>query len=500
MTRATALARFTQVCWILFLVALPVTNFPYFPPSMGGDSLVRPLSVYPLIVLMILITIPRLLRRPIPRTFFTILPFVIVVAITSLLSLLSGMDSLLGVSIGERTLRAMITLGVGLSTYFTVTLVPQSLHDLRASLRWIYLGSALAMAWGSIQAVYVIAWNPVVFGWANKMQSLVASRPLFESRISGPTYEPNWFAKQICLVTLPWLLSAILRRDTVFSRRWGWLTVEWLLTAWSVVMITFTFSRAGILLMLILIFIAVAFLRPERSNLKLVRRPGFPRLARRFLEAALALSIVAGSILLLGSNNAFFARLWNYWEGQSARNLADYFEFLGFGARVTFGATAYRIFEDHPAIGVGLGNYAFYFEDNLPDRLLAETPEVLKLLTQNANRYRLITPKNLYLRILSETGVIGFGTFLVFIIAVLGCALALWVSPGRGVQYWGMAGLLTVVSFAFLGLSFDSFAFPDMWVSFGMISAAVQIFITSNGQQTVVGQSGRQELFPESRA
>jgi O-antigen ligase len=209
---------------------------------------------------------------------------------------------------------------------------------------------------------------------------------------------------------------------------------------------------------------------------------------------------VAGSILLLGSNNAFFARLWNYWEGQSTRNLADYFEFLGFGARVTFGSTAYRIFEDHPAIGVGLGNYAFYFEDNLPDRLLAETPEVLKLLTQNANRFRLITPKNLYLRILSETGLLGFGAFLVFIIAISGCTLALWFFPGRGVQYWGMAGLLTVVSFAFLGLSFDSFAFPDMWVSFGMISAAVQIFITTNGRQTAAVQTGSQELFPDPQA
>jgi O-antigen ligase len=500
MKRFTVVAWVTRLCWVLFLVTLPVTNFPYFPPSLGGDALVRPLALYPLIALLFLVTIPRLLHRAAPRTFYSILPFVIVACAASLLSLLSGTDSLLGVSIGERTLRALITLGVGLATYFTVTLMPQSREELRGTLRWIYLGSALAMAWGSLQAVYVIDWNPELYAWAGKIQSLLTSRALFENRISGPTYEPNWFAKQICLVTLPWLLAAIYQRDTVFPRRWGWLTVEWLLAIWSVILVTLTFSRAGIMLVLILVFIGAAFLRlqPEGATRSPQARPARP--VRRLIEAILALSLALGSILILGSNNAFFSRLWNYWREQPAGSVGEYFEFLGFGSRVTFGVTAYRIFEDHPMLGVGLGNYAFYFEENLPDRLLAETPEVLNLLTQNASRYRLITPKNLYLRILAETGLVGFGAFLAFIVAIAGSALALWLYPRQAVKYWGAGGLLTVVSFAFLGLSFDSFAFPELWVSFGMISAAVYIFIVQEHRPAVNDQAGIRELLPESQA
>ena len=150
-------------------------------------------------------------------------------------------------------------------------------------------------------------------------------------------------------------------------------------------------------------------------------------------------------------------------------------EYLGFGARFTYLSTAYRIYEEHSWFGVGLGNYAFYFEDNLPDQLLAETPEVLHILTQSADRYRLITPKNLYLRILAETGLIGFGAFLVFLIAIAGSAIYLYLSRHKEDRFWGTGGLYAFVSFIFLAFSFDSFAFPNMWVVFGMITAATWI-------------------------
>jgi hypothetical protein len=39
-----------KTCWVLFLVCLPVTSFPFFPPALGGGALVRPLSLYPLII------------------------------------------------------------------------------------------------------------------------------------------------------------------------------------------------------------------------------------------------------------------------------------------------------------------------------------------------------------------------------------------------------------------------------------------------------------------
>lgn len=461
--------------WILFLIALPITNFPYFPSGFGGDSLVRPLSVFPLLLLLALVTIPVALKLALPRTILALLPFVIIAILSSMISLLHGLDSLLGISVLQRVLRALTTLGIGLAVYLTTSIVSSSYVSLRTTLRWIYIGWSAALLWASLQAVYVINYSPTYFQWIRSIQQHISTRNLIENRISGTTFEPNWFAEQICLLLLPWLLASVTNRFSVFNLRWRWLTIEWFLLGWAVAILALTFSRAGLVSFLILLFVGFVFLRsntPANTNYK---RPTYLVFGRRFIEASLAILIILVGLYLIGSKNTFFSRLWDYWEREKKVSIENYLEYLGFGARFTYLSTAYRIYEEHPWFGVGLGNYAFYFEDNLPDQLLAETPEVLHILTQSADRYRLITPKNLYLRILAETGLIGFGAFLVFLIAIAGSAIYLYLSRHKEDRFWGTGGLYAFVSFIFLAFSFDSFAFPNMWVVFGMITAATWI-------------------------
>jgi O-antigen ligase len=125
---------------------------------------------------------------------------------------------------------------------------------------------------------------------------------------------------------------------------------------------------------------------------------------------------------------------------------------------------------------VGLGNYAFYFPQMMPDTPLATSPELLRLLLPTGNRERLITPKNFYLRLLAETGLVGLGVFIAFLVALLGCALFLWFSSDREQKFWGRAGLLALVAFVVSAVSFDSFAIPNMWVVFGLTTSAAWIF------------------------
>jgi hypothetical protein len=88
---------------------------------------------------------------------------------------------------------------------------------------------------------------------------------------------------------------------------------------------------------------------------------------------------------------------------------------------------------------------------------------------------RLITPKNLIIRIMAETGVVGLSTFIAFIMAILGSALYLWFSPHKEVKFWGIGGLLGLIAFGLAAFSFDSFAIPNMWVMFGLITAAMRL-------------------------
>jgi O-antigen ligase len=137
--------------------------------------------------------------------------------------------------------------------------------------------------------------------------------------------------------------------------------------------------------------------------------------------------------------------------------------------------TAYRIFEAYPVLGVGLGNYAFYFDEKLPDQPWDLQKEIVRQITPMEGRNQLITPKNLYARLLAETGLFGTAAFTTFLIAILGCLLFLWFSPTPDFKFWGLSGFLAMVVFGMVILSFDSFALPNMWVVFGLITAAAHI-------------------------
>jgi O-antigen ligase len=406
------------------------------------------------------------------------IPFVIVALISTLLASLQGLESLQGITPAARTFRVLVTLGVGSSIYLLVTLWPENENDLKFSLRWLYAGFSLALLWGTLQMVYVINFIPRWFDLLSRAQQYISIRKLFVNRVSGLTYEPNWFADQISFLLLPWLLAAVLSGFTVFRWRWRWLTIELFLLVWALVILPFTFSRAGLLVMIFLVVVGVLFFRSSKEKLQ-VERPGRKFPWRRIFEVAILLAVLVVLIFFAGSRNDLFARIWQYWERAPREGYIPYFvnylEFLGFGARFTYMETAYRIFDQNPVLGVGLGNYAFYFNENLPDRPLATVPEVLRLVVPESVGARLITPKNLVIRILAETGILGLSTFIAFIMAVLGSALYMWFSPLKEVKFWGNAGLLGLIAFGLVAFSFDSFAIPNMWVVFGLITAAMRL-------------------------
>ncbi len=474
------LSRIEKIAWILFLVALPVTSFPYFPPTFGGGALVRPLSLYPLLILLVLVTIPRLFTRPLPKTILSLLPFALVAIASSAISLLRNIEPALGISVVERVARAVVTLGVGGAIYLTVVLMPLTPEDLKATLRWIYTGMGIAMFVGSLQTLYIIHFIPGWFKLMNEIQKYVSTRRLINNRISGLTYEPNWFAEQIGFLLLPWLLASVLNGYSAFKWRWHKVTVEWILLIWAIGLLPFTYSRAGVLNLVGLAFVGIFFFRfrPDKKKSESVESASDKRKrwVRLGLEAGLAIVLIFGTIFVAGSRNEFFSRIWSYWFTKSNPTIAGYVKYLGFGARFTYSETAFNTYTAFPVFGVGLGNFAFFFDEMLPERPITLTPEVLRLITPEEGRNRLITVKNFYLRLLSETGLVGTAAFFAFLAAVGGCAVYLWLSPTRELSFWGTAGLLGMLAFALSAFSFDSLALPNMWVILGLTTAAAAIY------------------------
>ncbi|HZD56807.1 MAG TPA: O-antigen ligase family protein [Anaerolineales bacterium] len=463
-----------KAAWALFFVSLPVTGFPYLPPALGGVALVRPLAIYPLIILLIVATIPRLIGEPVPKPFVPLLVFVIVVVAGSLWAFLGGVDGLLGVSLLDRTIRSLLTLGLGVAFYMTVALLPRNHQDMRYCLRWLYAGFAIALLWGSLQVVYVLHYSPEYFQWMGEVQKYISIRRLIPKRVSGLTYEPNWFAEQISFLLMPWLFASVLSRTTVFRWKSRWITIELLLLIWSVFVLIFTYSRAGLVVCAAVLFLGVLLYRPSKVENITTAKLGWARLAKRVALGGMTILVLGGLIFWVGSRNGYFSRLWRYWTDEESTG--EYWTYIAFSQRFIYWETAFHMFESHPLFGVGVGNYAFHFEEMLPDRPLFKMPELLRLITPEQGRARLVTAKNLYARLMAETGLVGTASFVVFLISMLGWVIFFWLSPFKEGKFWGIAGILGFVAFALAAFSFDSFALPNMWVMFGLFTAASRVF------------------------
>jgi len=463
-----------KICWGLLFFTLPVTSFPFFPSDIGGKTMVRPLAIYPLILLFILFTIPILFKRPAPKTFLPIFAFVVVAIISSIISLSSDLDALRGITVTSRLVRNISTLGLGIAFYLTVTLLPKTWDDMRFSLRWLYAGFALALLWGTLQIIYVINFSSPYFKLLGSLQSFVSTRKLFPTRISGFTYEPKWFAEQLCFLLIPWLLGAILTQRSIFTWRYRGISVELILLGWASIVLVFTYSRTGLFILSVLIVLSFFIYRSQTLT-----KPGggskSPRSKRkRILETSILVIVILLVIYILGAQNPYFSRLWRYWTEAKKRN-RPYLEYIAIQQRFVYWQTAYNTFEAYPLLGVGLGNYAFYFDEMLPNQPWDRQKEIMRQITPTEGRDRLITPKNLYARLLAETGIIGTAIFTTFVIAILGCVLFLGFSNAPEERYWAISSVLAMIVFLIVVFSFDSFALPNMWVVFGLITAAAHI-------------------------
>jgi O-antigen ligase len=189
--------------------------------------------------------------------------------------------------------------------------------------------------------------------------------------------------------------------------------------------------------------------------------------------AAIVLALAAG-LYAVGSQNPYFSRLWRYWTENKARN-RTYLQYIAFDQRFLYWSTALRVYETSPLVGVGLGNYAFYFADLAPDQSYELQKEVMRQITPGEGRDRLITPKNLYARLIAETGLLGVAFFTAFLLAASGCVLYLWYSSSAEARFWALGGFFSIVVLAIVIFSFDSLARPNMWVALGLITAAAHL-------------------------
>jgi O-antigen ligase len=466
------LKRVLRSLWAITLLSLPVTSFRYFP-GLSETTFVRPLAFYPIILLLPILAIQvirKKMRTPWPGSLLVLGVFLLVTLVASTIGGMYAPLVLRGHTYLERVVRAWLTVLIGLTFFVSAIWMNQEERDLKFSLRWLGIGLVLDILWSGVQAISFytpLLDKVVVTHWqlAFSMRELVRT-----NRVSGLAYEPAWLAGQLATLYLPWLFAAVLTR-THFTR-FKWL--EPLLLGLTGLLLLSTYSRGGLVtalgaVVLTLLMVGGPIMRSvwrwfvEGFELNRdVKNRRYLAFVVRVGTVLAVLLVLIGSFALLGQKN-YFARIWN----SRAETLADFVIENSAGARGAYAWAAFSAFNEHPWLGVGLGASGFYIYDHLPDWSLTTVPEIARQLNPSNRLYP--NPKNFYLRVLVETGLVGFSVYLAFIIGMLGDALAFFRTPGF-FRFIGIAGVFSWFAISIYNLTQDSFATVNIWINFGMIA------------------------------
>jgi O-antigen ligase len=395
--------------------------------------------------------------------------FILAVLATSMAGVFHAPLELRGQSYWGRNLRAWVTVVIGLAFFLAAAWMNRNQDDLKFSVRWLLAGLVSDIVWSGVQslAFYTPLLEKVtVTHWqlAFSVRELVKT-----NRVSGLAYEPAWLAGQIATVYLPWLFAAVLTK-THMTRFKG---LEALLLGLSGLLLLATYSRGGLATAVgavVLTFLLVGgasmrtgwywFYSGFKRNERTLRRWLFS-MGLRFGLILLVVLAFVGAFQFLGQKG-YFARLWN----TQAESLVDFIVENSAGARAAYNWAGLVTYEEHPWLGVGLGASGFYLYNNLPDWALTTVPEIARHLSPTTHLYP--NPKNMYIRILAETGLFGFAFFLAFMFGLLGDALSFLRKPGL-LRFLGIAGLCSWLAISFYNLTQDSFATPNLWVNLGIL-------------------------------
>jgi hypothetical protein len=455
----------TRFLWGAALFMLPVTSFRYFP-LLGDATYVRPLSLYPIAFLLPLLVI-QLLRGKVslPRTgvLTPLVAFALFVVAATGLGVLFAPLPLRGQEYFGRAIRAWATLLIGLAFFISAVWMNRTEEDLRFSVRWLLFGFVMDILWSGVQgmAFYTPLLKKVtVTNW----QHLFSMRELVKTnRISGMAYEPAWLAGQIATVYLPWLFASLLTGLRVTRFKW----FEILLLGFASLLLLATYSRGGLLAAVIAL--VLTFLIAGRREMAAVWKwflSGFKNLGGLILRVgilAIAVGALAGAVFFLGQKG-YMARLFN----TRAESIQEFVIANSAGARAAYMFGALGAYEESPVTGVGLGASGFYIYRHLPDWAMTTVPDIARQLSPENRLYP--NPKSMYVRLLAETGLIGFFMFCAFLFSVLADSLLALRSDRVYMRYLGIAGLFSWLAILMYNATQDSFATPNIWINLGILA------------------------------
>ncbi len=475
--------------WAALLIAVPVTSFPVIAERLGAIT-VAPLSLIPMAVLIIVWLAPDLVNGGrLPFIVWPLIGFSLMGVLSAGAALFLPLEPFKGQMVLQREVRALITLAIGVAFYLCAARFPTTSRRRRWTLAALYAGGALVLVWSTVQSSYILEGLNNVPQDLNEFHRFFSIRDLDRNRVTGFAFEPSWLGDQLVVLYLPLWLGAVLTGRSLLNRPRASLVLELPLLIWGTWILLMTRSRVSVAAMLAVVGLLVL--------VGLWRLAGW--FGRRVMETgwgpvrAGTVWIFRGALMLIGigmmvaAAYGLFVRFAEL-DSRMSRALATPSQLptlrdqhpytypyeiasrFAFAERVVYWEASLHPFKGHPLLGVGPGNAGFLFEAGVPayGYGVGETRAYLE-----ASVPAFPNPKNLWIRLLSETGIAGFG-FYVSWLALMGVLAWRALSAGAGEFRWlGAALMLSLAAQVVEGFSLDSFALPQVWLINGLFTASL---------------------------
>ena len=461
-----------RICWILWLclvAALPVTSFPIFAKVLHTSSVAPASGIFVLMLTFLWLPVYIFRKGRFPFQIKPLMLFCLFALFTIGLAFLRYLPDYKNASAINAALEGIATLGLGF-LFFTVTSAMVNTEGkIKQTLQVVNWGGLVLIVWSLVQVVVSFKFNDFTDGMRT-IQHFFSTTVLFDKRATGFASEPSWLAHQLNLVYLVYWISASLNRFSAHKFKiWKFTFENILLVAGFIVLFT-TFSRGGLVaFVLVLGFLFIL------ANIKLgkwllkkwqVRQKALVGILTAIGMLVLYIGILLGGLFVLSKIDPRMETVFQF-SANADNPLLKYADNLQFGERIVYWQTGWNIFNDHPLLGVGVGFSGFYFPAYLPDYAW-QLPEVNALTGWSGG---LLNIKNLWSRLLAETGIPGFSFFVVFLIVVGITARDMMKHPNATRKTIGWMGIFMLITFIVEEISVDSFALPYYWFTLGLVAA-----------------------------
>jgi O-antigen ligase len=462
-----------RIAWYLMIACLPITSLPLVSRLLGADSVASPAILFLLVFQAAWLLAGLRVRFRVSKHIQGLLLFCFVAALSSMLSFFIDIPHFKEFDNLRPMLSGVGTLAIGFMFFIVASSYPVGNDIKHKTLQIINISGSAILIWCAFQAVSWVLNNGYP-DWMFNFQGLISQRVLYRQRVTGFALEPSWLAHQLNLLYLPYWFASTLTNTSSHRFRLFGLSLENVLLVCGVGALGLTLSRVGFAAFAMMFLVAAVFVHSRivtylQKWAEIVFKRAQP-LRRGIISVGiilLYLFLLVMAALITSRVDPRMANLFNLtFVGENP--LLRYFNELKFGDRVIYWLTGWNIFNEYPIFGVGLGNAGFFFSQEIPSFGWS-------LVEVRALMYRstlLLNIKNLWFRLLAETGIIGFSVFIGWLISLVPEFVQKFQSNRENIKILGLMGFMVIAALFFEGFSIDSFAMPYWWISLGLAGAS----------------------------